>query len=87
MPVVLEWRAGFNLGNAVLARAAAAEPGVDPAAIAAAVVGMRTVGDRYTVSGTAGMNCGCCRRRIRPGARQRLHCGNRRRGDGDGCLL
>ena len=49
IPVVLGLPGRFNLGNAALALAAAAQLGVDPAAAAAALAGVETVGDRYTI--------------------------------------
>jgi lipid II isoglutaminyl synthase (glutamine-hydrolysing) len=51
IPVVLGLPGRFNLGNAALALAAAAQLGVDPGAAAAVLAGVETVGDRYRVAG------------------------------------
>ena len=50
IPVVLGLPGRFNLGNAALALAAAAQLGVDPAAAAAVLAGVATVGDRYRIA-------------------------------------
>jgi len=47
IPVSLPLPGAFNLGNAALALAAAAELGIDPASAAGALASIRQVGDRY----------------------------------------
>ena len=50
IPVVLGLPGRFNLGNAALALAAAAQLGVDPAAAAAVLAGVETIADRYRIA-------------------------------------